>query len=477
VASLSRVKPRTSEGKSGWRIQFMDGRGTRQSIYLGGVPKKAAQTWVSRVEEIVACSLTGVAWDADLSVWVRDLPDVAYAKLAHVGLVEERQPTDTQVVTLSRLTKTFIERFAGKPATLRGFNQTLESLLAFYGPDVSLNSITAEQADAWRVWITRDTEGTGIRRKRRTTGDNRLSPPTIAKRVSVAKQVFRAAVRWGWIAKSPFDGLRPGSQANPARARYVPLSTILNVLDACPSIEWKLVVALARLAGLRCPSEIGSASWGDVNWDRGRLTVRASKTEHHGGDHAVRVVPICPDLRAILADAFEQAEPGATLIVPMASRKGVNLRTNLERIVEKAGHEPWPRLLQNLRASCETDWVERYPAHVVAKWLGHSPKVAAQHYLMSREHHFEDVVRGGGMASDQAGMAGQGSTESCSAECCARSVQNAVLQAAAPDRTQPHETTEPAATTRVTAGSSEITPVTKTGLVAGVGFEPTTSRL
>jgi hypothetical protein len=40
--------------------------------------------------------------------------------------------------------------------------------------------------------------------------------------------------------------------------------------------------------------------------------------------------------------------------------------------------------------------VERYPAHAVAKWLGHSPKLAAEHYLMSREHHFEDVVGGGG---------------------------------------------------------------------------------
>ena len=78
----------------------------------------------------------------------------------------------------------------------------------------------------------------------------------------------------------------------------------------------------------------------------------------------------------------------------MATRKGVNLRTHLERIIAKAGHEVWPRLFQNLRASCATDWVERYPSHVVAKWLGHSPKVAAQHYLMSRDHHFEDVVNG-----------------------------------------------------------------------------------
>jgi hypothetical protein len=59
-------------------------------------------------------------------------------------------------------------------------------------------------------------------------------------------------------------------------------------------------------------------------------------------------------------------------------------RTHLERIMTKAGHKPWPRLLQKLRPSCEADWVEKHPAHVVAPWLRHSPKVAAQHYLMSR---------------------------------------------------------------------------------------------
>ncbi len=154
-----------------------------------------------------------------------------------------------------------------------------------------------------------------------------------------------------------------------------------------------------------------------VNWAKGRLTARAKKTEHHGADHAVRVVPICPELRALLAEAFERAEPGATSIAPMASRPGVNLRTYLERIIGNAGHTLWPRLLQNLRASCATDWVEKYPSHVVAKWLGHSPKVAAQHYLMSRDPHFEDVV-GGGEASPSGGVeVVQGSPSECDAKC------------------------------------------------------------
>ncbi len=474
MASLARLKPRSAAGRPTWRVQFVDGRGVRRAVYLGAVSKKAADIWLNRVEQLNACVVAGVPIDTDLAGWVASLPDVSHRKLADVGLVTSRVSNENEIVSLGKLTETFVARSAGKPATIRGFQQTLDSLKAFFGADTAVKSITPEQADAWRAWVVKDKKGSGPRKKKRTTDDNRLAPPTVAKRVSVAKQVFRAAVRWGWIPTSPLDGLRPGSQANPARARYVPLATIVAVLEACPSIEWKLLVALARLAGLRCPSEVGAVTWGDVNWEKGRLTVLAKKTEHHGGDHAVRVVPICPQLRAILAEAFERAEPGATLIVPMAARKSVNLRTHLERIIAKAGHEPWPRLVQNLRASCETDWVEKYPSHVVAKWLGHSPKVAAQHYLMSREHHFEDVVRGDGAGAADGGQTG---VPGCDAYCAAPATHLATQQGAARASARPHETTEPAATTRVTAGSSEVTPFLKTAEMAGTGFEPATSRV
>jgi len=61
-----------------------------------------------------------------------------------------------------------------------------------------------------------------------------------------------------------------------------------------------------------------------------------------------------------------------------------------------AEHTLWLRLLQNLRASRATDWVEKYPSHMVADELGHSPKVAAAHDPQAREHHVEDVVAGSG---------------------------------------------------------------------------------
>ena len=40
------------------------------------------------------------------------------------------------------------------------------------------------------------------------------------------------------------------------------------------------------------------------------------------------------------------------------------------------------------------DLREALPAHTVAKWLGHSPLVAAKHYLQTRDAHFELAIRG-----------------------------------------------------------------------------------
>jgi hypothetical protein len=50
--------------------------------------------------------------------------------------------------------------------------------------------------------------------------------------------------------------------------------------------------------------------------------------------------------------------------------------------------------LSSTRASCAADWAEALPAHVVAKWLGHSPLVAAKHYRQTRDAHFEVAIRG-----------------------------------------------------------------------------------
>ncbi len=246
----------------------------------------------------------------------------------------------------------------------------------------------------------------------------------VAKRVKVAKCIFRKAVNWGLISTTPFADLRTGSQSNPDRAFYVTPESIRAILAVCPDDQWRAIVGLSRFAGLRCPSEVGGLRWGDVNWERNRLTVRSPKTAGHEG-HAVRIVPIAPELRVILQDLYDGTEEGVIPVVPRLHDPRLNMRTQFERIIVKASVQPWPRLFHNMRASCATDWVERFPAHVVAGWLGHSPLIAAQHYLQTRDAHF-DLAAGGDQSVAQSGaQVARKASQHPTAPDCAGPAQNA----------------------------------------------------
>jgi integrase len=455
MASLSRDKNGTS------RIQFIDGAGERRAVRLGKVPVKVGETVLRRIEALAAHAIAGTAHDADLSAWLASVPAVLYRRLVRVGLVAPRaEDRATDTVTVEQLCVAFKDRAGVKPGTAAAYSQTLDSLRAFYGPTKPITEITTASADLWRKAIATATEGEGKRKKRRTTVDGRLAPATVAKRVHVAKQVFGKAVAWGWLGKNPFTALRAGSQANPARAAYVAPETLEAVLEACPGVQWRLVLALPRLAGLRCPSEVGGLAWSDVDFANGRLTVRSPKTEHHGGGHAVRLVPIVPRLREILADAFDAAPTGERLVVPMAGRPGANLRTTAEKIIARASVAPWPRLFQNLRASCETDWVQAYPAHVAAKWLGHSPTIAAQHYLQVRDANFRDAIDGAAAGRSQSG-----------AECGARAAHFQAQHDPARDRRIPQTRSQADATAGLVRSGAEPCKTLHKCLVGNTGFE------
>lgn len=69
-----------------------------------------------------------------------------------------------------------------------------------------------------------------------------------------------------------------------------------------------------------------------------------------------------------------------------------NLRTQLERIIQRAGLKPWPKLFQNLRSTRETELAETYPIHVVCAWIGNTEKNAAKYYLQVTDEHFRQAA-------------------------------------------------------------------------------------
>ena len=156
-------------------------------------------------------------------------------------------------------------------------------------------------------------------------------------------------------------------------------------------------MALCRFGGLRCPSEVLSLRWQDVDWERQRVRVRSPKTEHHAGK-ASREIPLFPELATVLTEAFDAAPEGAEYVVAdngyrqaadtPGGWRNCNMRTQFGRIVRRAGLEPWPRLFHALRASRETELAPEYPVHVVTAWLGNTPKIALKHYLMTTDADF-----------------------------------------------------------------------------------------
>ncbi len=187
--------------------------------------------------------------------------------------------------------------------------------------------------------------------------------------------------------------VRGGSKVNVSRWRYVSREETAAIVEVCSSPQWRAIVGLARYGGLRVPSELVGLRWGDLErrtvdgrevWS---LRVRSPKAEHHGEGHGQRFVPVCEEF---LEDCRRQAAAVETRIVPGVADGTVNLRTELARIVTRAGLAMWEKPFQNLRSSRETDWLEMFPGRIaaVAGWMGHSPTVAMRHYAQVLPQHF-----------------------------------------------------------------------------------------
>ena len=121
------------------------------------------------------------------------------------------------------------------------------------------------------------------------------------------------------------------------------------------------------------------------------MVIHSPKTEHHAGGES-RVIPLFPELRPYLEEVWEQAEPGTEFVITRYRQKNVNLRTQLQKIIKRAGLKPWPKLFQNLRASRATELVNSFPGHVAAAWLGHCEAIAEKHYWQVTDDHFEQAI-------------------------------------------------------------------------------------
>jgi integrase len=356
------------------RIQFTDVDDLRKTIYLPeGTSKKQAESIKNLVERLLAIKILGGSIDRDDAIFLTTDGRYFRPKLEQAGLVEPQEPAPTKPrQTLEAFLAGYLVRRGQsvKPGTVEVWKQVVENLKAYMPQGIYLDDVTAGHAKAFLESIT----GT-------------MAKSTVDKRVRFARQFFADAVDWELISTNPFAKVKtttPKAKSNVD----VPLDTIERVLSAC-NPTWRTIVALSRLGGLRCPSEVLSLRWCDVDFDRGLMYIPEPKVEHHDG-RGVRTCPIFGELRPYLDDAFELRTTEYVVDQPAyrdrantsTGWKNANLRTQFIRILDKAGVKPWKRLFHSMRASRQTELERQHPLHVVCAWLGNTERIARSNYLL-----------------------------------------------------------------------------------------------
>jgi integrase len=374
MADLSR-----ESGRDSWKLRWYGSNGRRKSMRLGSMPKKTAEQFRTKFEELLGVRHGGGSLPLELSEWIDNkLSDDLRDKLASAGLMESRKR-----LTMAKFCDEFrASRTKVAAATAVRDRQVSDLLIEYFGADRPLESITARDGEAWQQWLSE--KGNKRDKERRSLGDN-----TVRRRTGVARQMFNKAIKWNLIKENPFSDLSVTVLENRARQVFVSWADIIKVIEKAPSAEWRALIAFVRLTGCRVPSELVGLTWADVDLITKRIVIRSPKTAHRGGKHAMRSCPIFPELLPYLQELADAVGPGVDVpmsapLFPMARNPKVNLRTGLSKMIVRAGLTVWDKLFVNLRSSRQTELLAVYPVADVCAWLGNSPAVAAQFYAQAR---------------------------------------------------------------------------------------------
>jgi integrase len=372
-------------------LQFTNADGFRKTIRLGKRTEKTADKIREKVELLADDAKHKRQHASHVVRWIRHIEheDASlYDKLAEHGLVPPRVVAGQ--VTVELLCTSFINNRFGdvKGSTSTIYGHAKRNLMEYFGAGKRADSINAAEAEDWRRWLGRAKD-----KDNPAAGGQGLDRETVKLRCRIAKQMFRDAVRRKLLDENPFADLKGlQSKGNKEKEYFVTQEEATKILASCPDNEWRLMFALSRYGGMRCPSEHLRLRWRDVDWEHGRIVVHSPKTEHHAGK-ASRIMPLFPELQPYLQAAWEAAPEGAEYVITRWRTTETNLRSRLHDIITAAGLQPWPKAFVALRSTRATELREMgFPDHVVNSWIGHSQGVAMRHYLQVTDAHFDQAL-------------------------------------------------------------------------------------
>jgi len=234
----------TKEKAGSWSVRFVDEYGNRKAVFLNNkFTEQSAKDLKRTIETLIACRNNHQLPDKRVIAYLETAPPEIRAKLEKQGLILQ-----SKTWTLTQLWDAYLATKEVKVLTLAGYTTVRKRFFSFFNLNAPIESLTAESIGQWKKCLAK-----------------KYATATVAG--SIAK--IKAIIRWATdekdlFVKNPATTIRPGSYRNEDKDRFITMIEYEKMLAACRTPEQRAILVLARIGGLRIPSELVNLNWADV---------------------------------------------------------------------------------------------------------------------------------------------------------------------------------------------------------------------
>ncbi len=166
-----------------------------------------------------------------------------------------------------------------KPSTLRSYNDIISNHLIPVMGDYQLTEITTDKLQRYVAMRLQ-----------------KVKPKTVINEIVPLKEMFRHAVRWGYLKVNPAEYVeRP--KAHRKEIEILMLDEVRKFLNV--NSHYRIAFLTAVLTGLRA-GELWGLQWNDINWSLGQVFVRRAlwkgQFQTPKSKNSVRKIDLLPQL-------------------------------------------------------------------------------------------------------------------------------------------------------------------------------------
>lgn len=363
----------------------------RRNLTLGKVDASAATHFAANIDALISHRrLHPHGIPPILESWVRSISPRHREQLGEIRVLDSFDAS----LTVDQLIEAFLKEYESRPddeirqTTKRQFRSAMTHRIPPVLKEAFVSDIAPRREHSMiHAKPVFSSETKALFRTVESWQREHFSKSTWSRANGRLREIGVWAVDHGIVEYNPFTLLKKPGETNPDRNVYVEREWVLDAMDQSIDPDTRLCFALGRFAGLRLPSEARSMKWSHIDWKRKQMKVLDSKKREF------RTMPLFDLIETELLRVQEGATGRWVLSDRFRSNTDANNYSLMKEAVARTEFEPWEKLRQNLRASCENDLLAAgFDERQVIQWLGHTVSTSRKHYQKTTDAEFLSAV-------------------------------------------------------------------------------------